>query len=81
MKGFAYETTVEDVKAFFGDCGSVADARMLTHADGNSKCICFVDFEDTEAVDAAYKKNQTKALGAATNLGRRAMEINMELLW
>merc|ERR1712194_442696 len=56
IKFMASETTEDKLWTFFEDKPS--SIKLLTDRDsGESKCVAFVDFEDTAAMDECVKKN------------------------
>lgn len=62
--GMAYDTTLEDIQAFFHDCGKIQRMEFPTFEDsGRSKGYCGVWFTSPKAVEKAIELNGQELLG------------------
>jgi hypothetical protein len=62
--GLAYETTEEDIRAFFEECGKIQDVSFPTFDDsGRSKGYCGIWFSSPKAVAKAIELNGKELLG------------------
>ena len=62
--GMAYDTTPEDIKAFFQDCGKIQRMEFPTFEDsGRSKGYCGIWFSSPKAVEKAVELNGQELLG------------------
>ena len=60
----SYQTTDEQLKEFFSDCGQVDDVRVIKDRDtGRSKGFGFVTFDSSDAMQASLSKNDTELDG------------------
>jgi nucleolin len=50
-----FKTTDQQIKKFFSSCGNVLGVRIATHEDGKRKGFCHVDFDSSDACNAAVK--------------------------
>jgi len=50
-----FKTTDQQIKKFFSQCGNVLGVRIATHEDGKRKGFCHVDFDSSDACQAAVK--------------------------
>ena len=56
VKGLPYKATKESIQELFGQFGEIKDVRIVTHRNGHSKGIAYVDFvNDSEASKAIVK--------------------------
>ena len=56
VKGLPYKATKESIQELFGQFGEIKDVRIVTHRNGHSKGIAYVDFvNDNEASKAIVK--------------------------
>jgi len=65
----SWNTTEESLTEFFSKCGSVVAVRIAKNPDGQMKGFCHVEFDSTEAVNAAV------AL-AGTDIDGRAIRVD-----
>jgi len=62
--GLSFTATEDDLRATFGDCGTIASARIAWDRDNDrSKGFGYVDFEEDDAVDNAVKLTGTNVAG------------------
>jgi hypothetical protein len=62
--GLAYDTTEEDIRAFFESCGKIQDIRFPIFEDsGRSKGYCGIWFTSPKAVDKAIELNEHELMG------------------
>jgi RNA recognition motif-containing protein len=62
--GMAYDTTEEDIRAFFESCGKIQDIRFPSFEDsGRSKGYCGIWFTSPKAVDKAIELNGQELMG------------------
>ncbi|KAK4284569.1 hypothetical protein QN277_001383 [Acacia crassicarpa] len=84
VKNLSETTTDEDLKAIFGEFGTITSAVVMRDADGKSKCFGFVNFENTDdaarAVDSLNgKKIDDKEwyVGKAQKKSERELELKL----
>ena len=84
VKNLSETTTDEDLKAIFGEFGTITSAVVMRDADGKSKCFGFVNFEIADdaarAVDSLNgKKIDDKELyvGKAQKKSERELELKL----
>jgi RNA recognition motif-containing protein len=62
--GLNYDTTIDDVRTFFAECGTIQTITFPTFDDsGRSKGYCEVLFTSPKAVDAALQLHETELHG------------------
>lgn len=65
--GLPYDTTEEQLRTMFTECGQVASVRLITDRDtGRSKGFGFVEMATDEGAQAAIQKYNGSALGSRT---------------
>ncbi|KAI9128229.1 hypothetical protein K1719_001222 [Acacia pycnantha] len=84
VKNLSDTTTDEDLKAIFGEFGTITSAVVMRDADGKSKCFGFVNFENADdaamAVDSLNgKKIDDKEwyVGKAQKKSERELELKL----
>ncbi|KAI9127835.1 hypothetical protein K1719_000828 [Acacia pycnantha] len=84
VKNLSETTTDEDLKAIFGEFGTITSAVVMRDADGKSKCFGFVNFENADdaarAVDSLNgKKIDDKEwyVGKAQKKSERELELKL----
>lgn len=81
VEGLPYETTEEQVRSFFEDCGDVVELRMprspfllqFTHSyqdSGRCRGYCFIRFDSSDAVSKALEKDKA-------TLGTRYITVSL----
>jgi len=58
-----WNTTEDELKAFFGDMGDVSEAIIIRDHQGRSKGFGFVSFDDDSAAEKAIAELDGKQLG------------------
>jgi RNA recognition motif-containing protein len=59
----SYETTEEDLKEFFKECGNIVSVKIITDAyTGNSRGFAFVELETGEEAEKAISTCNGKEL-------------------
>ena len=53
----SYQTTEDDIRKFFDDCGEIKAVRLATDRDGSSKGFAHIDFDDEKDAENAVKKS------------------------
>lgn len=62
--GISWESTGDDVKEFFGQCGEISDVRIrMDNATGKNKGFCHIDFTTKAAHDAALALSGSEFMG------------------
>ncbi len=65
-----YGVSQEELNDFFGQYGSVKETKLIKDHDGRSKGFAFVEFESSEAANAALAANDTDLQG-------RKLKVNL----
>ncbi|CAD8122964.1 unnamed protein product [Paramecium sonneborni] len=63
VKGLSFDATEQDIKEFFGECGSINSVNLLKGPNGNSKGIAFVRFSTEDAQSAAVEYSGSEHMG------------------
>ncbi|KAK8821017.1 RNA-binding proteins (RRM domain) [Blastocystis sp. ATCC 50177/Nand II] len=71
VEGLPYETTEEQVRSFFEDCGDVVELRMPRYQDsGRCRGYCFIRFDSPDAASKALEKDKA-------TLGTRYITVSL----
>lgn len=68
MGNLSFDVSDEQIRAFFGACGSIYDIRFRTRDDGSFMGIGWIEFEDLEAVKKASKLHGRPLAGRPVRL-------------
>ena len=66
----SFKSNEQGIKNFFEDCGKIIDIRIAKNEQGKMRGFAHVDFDSSESVDKALKKNGFKLDGRELKLDK-----------
>jgi nucleolin len=63
VRGLSFQATEDDLKELFSECGEVHSINLLKRPDGSSKGICFVRFNEEDAMTKAIEFSGSEHMG------------------